>query len=104
MPSHIGHLALAVPRASRYNQKHKQIKMECWIKNYLIGTPSYTLAQGITAVAETHSATGPNLKYPTTHHQTTGRIKEAYRGPHTNGSHPYDDGDDLPLGKDAHRL
>ena len=56
------------------------------------------MVQGITVVAETTLATGPNPKYPTTHHQTTGRIKEAYRGPHTNGSHPYDDGDDLPLG------
>ena len=71
--------------------------MECWLKIYLIGTHIYTLAQAITAVAEMHPATGPNLKYPTTHHQTTGRIKEAYRGPHTNGSHPYVDGDGLPL-------
>ena len=73
--------------------------MECWLKIYLIGTYSYTLAQGITAVAETHPATGPNLKYPTTHHQTTGRVKDAYRGPHTNGSHPYVDGDGLPPGQ-----
>ena len=50
------------------------------------------MAQGITVVAEMHPATGPSPKYPTTHHQTTGRIKDAYRGPHTNGSHPYVDG------------
>ena len=66
---------------------------------YSMGTHSYILAQAITAVAEMHSATGPYLKYPATHHQTTCRIKDAYRGSHTNGSHPYVDGDGLPPGQ-----